>query len=270
MNQKIKLQYQTFLKERRKLKGLILGCQVLIFFGFIFLWQLASMRGWIDPLLFSSPSRIFTLLKQYVAQEIIFNHMYVTVMETVVAFLFSTIIGTLIAMLLWWSRTLAQIMDPYLVVLNAMPKVALGPIVIVIFGPNMTSSIAMGVFICLIVTILVVYDRFAGTDENYTKVLRTFGASKRQIFQKCIFPSSLPTIISTLKINVGLAWVGVIVGEFLVSKEGLGYLIVYGFQVFDFTLVLMSTLLILFFAAAMYFIVERIEFFLLKSRKISK
>ena len=134
----------------------------------------------------------------------------------------------------------------------------------------MTSSIAMGVFICLIVTILIVYDRFAGTDENYTKVLRTFGASKRQIFQKCIFPSSLPTIISTLKINVGLAWVGVIVGEFLVSKEGLGYLIVYGFQVFDFTLVLMSTLLILFFAAAMYFIVERIEFFLLKSRKISK
>ena len=133
MNQKIKLQYQTFLKERRKIKGLILGCQVLIFFGFIFLWQLASMRGWIDPLLFSSPSRIFTLLKQYVAQEIIFNHMYVTVMETVVAFLFSTIIGTLIAMLLWWSRTLAQIMDPYLVVLNAMPKVALGPIVIVIF-----------------------------------------------------------------------------------------------------------------------------------------
>lgn len=241
--------------------------QITMLIGLIGLWQIASVKNWIDPLLFSSPSRIALLLRQYFVEGIVYTHMYVTVLETVVAFLFSTILGTFIAMLLWWSPFVSQVLDPYLVVLNAMPKVAIGPIVIVIFGPNITSAIAMGVLICIIVTILVIYDRFRSTDGNYIKVIQTFGANKWQIFACCIFPASLPTIISTLKVNVGLAWVGVIVGEFLVSKVGLGYLIVYGFQVFDFTLVLSSTLLILVFAALMYFVVERLEYFLLRNRK---
>lgn len=259
--------HQSFLKKRKTRKWLVRIFQLIILVGFMLLWQVASVKNWIDPLLFSSPRQIVELLQQYFAEGIIYEHMYVTVFETVAAFLLSTILGTIIAMLLWWSRFISQILDPYLVVLNAMPKVAIGPIVIVVFGPNVTSSIAMGVLICLVVTILVIYDRFRSTDENYIKVIRTFGASKGQVLTRCIFPSSLPTIISTLQVNVGLAWVGVIVGEFLVSKAGLGYLIVYGFQVFDFTLVLSSTLLILVFAAGMYIIVERMGYFLLRKRK---
>ena len=267
MKQEFKFLHQQFLKKNKRTKWFVHFVQIFLLIGLLALWQVASMKNWIDPLLFSSPIRILDLMKQYFMDGTIYQHMYVTVLETIIAFVLSTILGTLIAIMLWWSSILSRILDPYLVVLNAMPKVAIGPIVIVIFGPNISSSVAMGVLICIIVTILVIYDRFRSTDENYMKVLQTFGANKCQIFYQCIFPSSLPTIISTLKVNVGLAWVGVIVGEFLVSKSGLGYLIVYGFQVFDFTLVLSSTLLILIFAAAMYFIVERIEFYLLKARK---
>lgn len=149
-------------------------------------------------------------------------------------------------------------------VLNAMPKVALGPIIIVAMGPGYISIITMGASIAVIITALVVYSAFREVDPNYEKVLKSFGANRRQVFKEAVFPATLPAIISTLKVNVGLAWVGVIVGEFLVSKEGLGYLIIYGFQVFDFSLVMASLIIIAVIAAIMYKIVERIEGWLIK------
>jgi NitT/TauT family transport system permease protein len=158
-------------------------------------------------------------------------------------------------------------MDPYLVIFNAMPKVALGPILIVALGPGYLSIIAMGFIISVIVTTLVVYRAFQEVDQNYTMVLRSFGASKSQIFKEAIFPASLPVMISTLKVNVGLAWVGVIVGEYLVSRQGLGYLIIYGFQVFDFTLVMASLVIIAVLAALMYKGVEKLEQWLIRHTK---
>ena len=142
-----------------------------------------------------------------------------------------------------------------------MPKVALGPIIIVIFGPNISSSIAMGVIISIIITILVIYSAFQEVDSNYIKVMDTFGANKWQCYKQVVLPASFPAIISTLKVNVGLAWVGVIFGELLVSKQGLGYLISYGFQVFNFTLVLLSVLLTCVLATLMYVFVEALENF---------
>src|SRR5699024_1612526 len=165
---------------------------------------------------------------------------------------------------LWFSERIAKISDPYLVVLNAMPKVALGPILIVALGPGLLSIITMGAVISVIITTLVVYSAFNEVDPNYQKVLKSFGATRTQCFKEAIFPASLPTMISTLKVNVGLSWVGVIVGEFLVSNQGLGYLIIYGFQVFDFTLVMSSLVIIAIFAALMYKIVEKIEDLLIK------
>jgi NitT/TauT family transport system permease protein len=245
---------------------MVLLTQTLILVAFILTWQISSSNLWIDPLLFSSPVDIYNLLMLRISEGYFTSHILTTVSETVLAFIISTFFGTCIAALLWWNSFASSVLDPYLVVLNALPKVAIGPIIIVIFGPNITSVIAMGVIISIIVTTLVIYQSFRDTEPNFIRVVKSFGATKGQVFLKVIFPSSFPTIISSLKVNVGLAWVGIIVGEFLVSKKGLGYLIVYGFQVFDFTLVLTSVTIILVFAALMYIVVERIEYYIIKNR----
>lgn len=255
---------EVYLKNKKREKHLILIVQLLILITFIILWEVSSKQLWIDPLLFSSPSSIWSLFIEKVMDWSIFPHIGVTVIETLASFILGTFLGLAIAVLLWWFPLLAKIMDPYLVTLNAMPKTALGPIIIVIFGTGMASPIAMGIIICIIVTILVIYNAFQEVDDNYLKVMRTFRATKLQIFKEAIFPASLPTTISTLKVNVGLAWVGVIVGEFFVSRSGLGYLIVYSFQVFNFTLLLLSVLIILVIAAIMYVLVDALEGYLLK------
>ncbi|GMB09874.1 ABC transporter permease [Thermolongibacillus altinsuensis] len=256
--------HEQYLLSLKKEKRTILFFQCLIFLFFFLLWEVASRHNWIDPLLFSSPSSIWRLLVQKIADHTLFVHVGITLTETVFGFILGTLLGTCLAALLWWFPRLSRILDPYLVVLNAMPKVALGPILIVALGPSFTSIIAMGAIISVIITTIVVYTSFKEVDENYVKVLKTFGATKRQCFTEAILPASFPTIISTLKVNVGLSWVGVIVGEFLVSKQGLGYMIIYGFQVFNFTLVLLSLLIIALLATMMYQLVSIIEKKLLK------
>ncbi|MCP8967562.1 ABC transporter permease [Ectobacillus sp. SYSU M60031] len=255
----LSLLHRVYRKREARTKRFVVLLQVLLLAAFFSLWELASHLEWIDPLLFSSPSAIWKLFLEKLADGSLYAHMWATVLETLAGFLLGTLLGTLAAAILWWIPFLSRVLDPYLVVLNAMPKVALGPIVIVIFGPNVSSAIAMGVIISVIITILVIYSAFREVDANYLKVLQTFGASKRQSFQEVVLPSSFPIIISTLKVNVGLAWVGVIFGELLVSKQGLGYLISYGFQVFNFNLVLMSVLLTCVFATLMYVLVESLE-----------
>jgi len=263
-NPSLKKLHQQYIKDKQKRKRNILITQFLLLLLFLGIWQLASYLQWIDPLLFSSPITIFQLCIEKIQDHSIFHHLYTTVVETSASFILGTLFGLLIAILLWWFPTVAKITDPYLVTLNAMPKIALGPIMIIIFGTGITSAIAMGIIICIIVTIIVIYTAFQEVNQNYVKVLQTFNATKWQIFKEVILPSSLPSIISTLKVNVGLAWVGVIVGEFFVSKSGLGYLIVYGFQVFNFNLVLLSVFIIMIIAVFMYVAVDYFEKVLLK------
>lgn len=239
--------------------------QLLIFISFFSLWETASRAKWIDPLIFSSPYKIWNLLMQKMGDGSLITHITITLGETVAGFILGTLMGTMLAALLWWSPFLSKVLDPYLVILNAMPKVALGPILIVALGPGLTSIIAMGAIISVIITTIVVYTSFREVDQNYLKVMQTFGATRSQTFKEAILPASFPTIISTLKVNVGLSWVGVIVGEFLVSAKGLGYMIIYGFQVFNFSLVLLSLLIIAVFATLMYKIVEIIEKKLIRS-----
>lgn len=251
---------QNLIREKR----IVFIWQALILIGFFGLWELASRMRWIDPLLFSSPTRVFNLLVEKLSDGSMISHTYVTLFETLLGFMIGTVLGIILASLLWSSSRFSKIMDPYLVILNAMPKVALGPIIIVALGPGYVSIIAMGAIISVIITTIVVYTGFREVDPNYEKVLKSFGATRWQCFKSAVFPANLPVMISTLKVNVGLSWVGVIVGEFLVSKEGLGYLIVYGFQVFDFTLVMAALILIAIFAAIMYKVVERMERWLIK------
>lgn len=263
MNSDQKL-YDRYLHGLKREKRIIYAWQIGILLFFIGLWEIASRSYWIDPLIFSSPLRIFKSLSSQFVSGSIFTHISITLFETILGFIIGTVGGILIATILWYSARFSKVADPYLVILNAMPKVALGPIIIVALGPGYLSIITMGFLISVIVTTLVVYSAFKEVDDNYLKVLKSFGASKSQCFKEAVFPSAIPTMISTLKVNVGLSWVGVIVGEYLVSKEGLGYLIIYGFQVFDFTLVMSSLVIIAVLAAVMYKLVERLEKWLIK------
>lgn len=248
----------------KKEKNIILIWQICLFLLFICSWELLSHFRLIDPLLFSSPSKVAQLIYTKMLDGSMIGHLMITLFETVIGFLLGTVFGIILASILWSSRRIANISDPYLVILNAMPKVALGPIIIVALGPGFTAIIMMGAIISVIITTLVVYSAFNEVDPNFEKVLLSFGASRWQCFKEAIFPATLPTMISTLKVNVGLSWVGVIVGEFLVSNKGLGYLIIYGFQVFDFTLVMASLVIIAIFAAIMYKLVEKLERWLIK------
>ena len=188
-----------------------------------------------------------------------FEHIWITLYETVVGFVLGTLFGTLFAILFWWSKTLSRILDPYLVVLNALPKIALGPILIVWFGAGVKSIIVMALLISLVVTIMSVLVGFNEITGEKQLLMRTFGANKLQIFTMVVLPASVPTIMSALKISVGMSWVGVIVGEYLVSKAGLGYLIVYGGQVFQLDLVMTSIVVLCVLAALMYYGVAYLE-----------
>jgi NitT/TauT family transport system permease protein len=266
-NETIDFLHKNYKRGLEKEKKWIRFYQILIFVCFFGLWEIAGRREWIDPLLFSSPSKIWNLFVTKLNDGTLLSHLGITLFETVLGFIFGTLLGALLAALLWWSARLSKILDPYLVILNAMPKVALGPILIVALGPGFISIIAMGTIISVIITTIVVFTSFKEVDSNYIKVLKTFDASKMQLFKEAVLPASYPTIVSTLKVNVGLSWVGVIVGEFLVSAEGLGYMIIYGFQVFNFTLVLLSLLIIAFFATIMYQGVELLERHFVKTEK---
>lgn len=257
----------TFTKHRqqeRKFRSWVFTTQMSILLLLIGLWEVAGRLKWIDVLLFSYPSKVGYQIWKDMIDGSIWPHLGMTVGETIVGFLLGTLLGTLLAVLIWWSRFLARVLDPYMVVFNSMPKVALGPLFIVSFGPGFTAIVATTLSITVIITTIVVYNAFREVDPNYVKVVQVFGGSRRVIFQKVILPASIPAIVSALKVNVGLAWVGVIVGEFLVSKVGLGYLIIYGFQVFNFTLVMASLILIAIVATIMYQAVSYVEKRLLK------
>lgn len=248
----ISKEHREFLKMVRQRKVLILAARVFILVAFFLLWELMAELKVIDAFITSQPSRVLKTLTNLYREGDLFYHTGITCFETIIGFLLGTIVGTAAAVILWWSEFLAKTLEPYLVILNSLPKIALGPIFIVWIGAGTTSIIVMALAISMIVTVLEVLNGFLATDQDKIKLVRTFGAKRFQVLTKVVLPSSFPVIINALKINVGLSWVGVIVGEFLVSKAGLGYLIVYGGQVFQLDLV-MTTVLILAAAAALMY-----------------
>lgn len=251
-NTAISKEHEAYLKKIKQRNRMIVITQIAILVVIFALWEIAGRLGWIDPFITSQPSRMIKTLHNLAREGQLFHHIYVTIMETIIGFVLGTVLGTVIAILLWWSDFAAKVLDPYLVILNSLPKVALGPVLIVWIGAGPSSIIAMALFISLVVTIISVLNGFLEVSPDKIKLLKTFGATKWQILQKVVLPASIPTIISALKINVGMSWVGVIVGEFLVSKAGLGYLIVYGGQVFKLDLVMASVLILAIAAALMY------------------
>ena len=249
----------AWLQQQKRRRRTIRLWQIALLLGLFALWELTTRLGLSDGFLISSPSRVATTFWQLCRSGEVLVHVGTSCLETAVGFLAGTLLGTLIAVAMWWSDTLSRILDPYLVVLNALPKTALGPIFIVWMGAGMGSIIAMTLAISLIVTILNMYMGFLSTDSEKLRLMRSLGASRSQILWMLVFPANYPTLFNTLKVNVGLSWVGVIMGEFLVSRAGLGYLIVYGSQVFNMDLVMTSVLILAAAAVAMYRLVLLVE-----------
>ena len=242
----------VYLRARKRRKTAIRLLQLFLLFFFFGFWEVSARLGWVDAFIVSSPSRVIATLGNLYQSGDLWVHIGTSCMETVIGFTLGTLLGTLIAILLWWSDFISRVLDPYLVVLNALPKTALGPIFIVWIGAGKASIIVMTLAISIIVTILNMHMGFLSTDKNKIQLMRTFGATRSQLLGMLVFPANYATLFNTLKVNVGLSWVGVIMGEFLVSKAGLGYLIVYGSQVFNMDLVMASVLILAVAAVVMY------------------
>lgn len=247
---------KEYLRKLKAKKRLIIVLRLLLLVFIIVFWEAVTRFNWLDPFIFSSPGRIVNTFIRLCKEGSLFSHVFTTLWETVVGFLLGTILGILIAVVLWLSETCSKVLEPYLVVANALPKIALGPVFIVWMGAGPVAIITVAVTISLIVTVLEVYTGFLETDSEKIRLVQSFGATRKQILAKVVLPSSFPVMMNALKVNVGMSWVGVIVGEFLVSKAGLGYLIVYGGQVFQLDLVMTSVLILSVLAALMYFGVQ--------------
>lgn len=253
------LEHINYLKKRKKEKRIILFFQLLIILLFIIIWQLLADFNLINTFISSSPKEVLLTLIDLHKTNNLYQHIFITVLETLVSFGLGTILGIIIATILWYKPRIYKIVEPYLTILNSLPKVALGPIIIIWCGAGMKSIIFMALLISLIITIVNVYQGFISTDQDKIKLLKSLKATKYQIYKYLILPNSFSNIISALKINISLTLIGVIMGEFLVSKSGIGYLIMYGSQVFNLDLVITGVIILCVVASLMYYAVLFLE-----------
>lgn len=255
---------ENFIKKMKKRRTMIRTCQFLLLFIFLAVWEICADTGVIDKFIFACPSSIFLSAVKLASDGTLFRHIGVTVFETVIGFTSGTVLGTLLAVILWWNGFISDVSEPYLVVLNSLPKTALAPIIIVWLGNNMKAIIAVALMTSIVVTVLNVLNGFNSADKDEIKLIKSFGGTKKQILSKVVMPSSMPSFVNALKINVGLSFVGVIVGEFLTSKEGLGYMIVYNSQIFKMQNVMLSVVILCILAWILYKAIEILENQILK------
>ena len=251
-------EHYEFLKSNKRRKRFITIIQLFIIISFLLIWELLADFNIINTFLFSSPKEIINTLIKFNKNDLL-NHIGITFYETIISFLIASILGLLIASILWLNKTIADIIDPYLTIINSLPKVALGPLIIIWVGASINSIIVMALMISLILSIINIYNGFLSTDKNYIILLKSLNASKYQIFKKVIIPFNLKNIFNTFKINISMSLIGVIMGELLVSKKGLGYLIMYGSQVFNINLILTSVFILGILSFLIYFVLSKIE-----------
>ena len=251
-------QKQYLLRVRRK-KYMIHVSRILLFLGFLFLWEVSARRRWIDSFIFSNPSEIWQTFFTMIQDQSLFTHIGITLTETLVSFVFTVFLGIGTAVLLWCCPKLSQILEPYLVVLNSLPKSALAPLLIVWLGANIRTIIVAGMSVAIFGSIINLYTGFREADPEKLKLIRTLGGTKKDELTKIVLPSSVPLILSVMKVNIGLCLVGVIIGEFIGARQGLGYLIIYGSQTFKLTWVLMSIVILCVIAMGLYAILDFIE-----------
>lgn len=252
MTNNISKAQKEYLQKIKKENLLISILRIGLLLTFIIMWELFADIGLLDDFIFSSPSRVVRCFFRLLLSGNLLPHIGITLLETLLSFLFVIIIGIILAILMWLSQRLSKVIEPFLVTLNSLPKSALAPILIVWLGNNTKTIIVAAVSVAVFGTILTLYTGFLETDKDKLKLIKTFGGNRMQMLTKVVIPSNIPTIISTMKVNLGLSLVGVIIGEFLAAKKGLGYLVIYGSQVFKMDWVIMSIILLCVIAVVLY------------------
>ncbi len=249
----------NYLKKIKRKKIIISIIQIMLLVLFILMWELLSNKEIINSFIFSSPSKIVKCIIDLYKNNNLFYHLYITLKEVLISFILGTAIGFIGAIIFYYVDILKKIFDPYLNLLNSLPKVSLGPLLIIWLGANNKSIIVMSLLINTIVTLITIYNGLINTDEYKIKMFKTFKANKLQTLLYLILQANKETIISSIKLNISMSLIGVIMGEFLVSKAGIGYLILYGTQVFNLNLVMSGIILIMIMSFIIYEIISIIE-----------
>ncbi len=233
--------------------------QIIIIVAFFLLWEFATFFDLLDSFVFSSPSRVVKTFISKALDGSIFYHMGITLAETFLSFAIVGTVAIATAILLWWNNSIAKILEPYLVVLNSLPKSALAPVFIVWLGNNMKTIIVCAVSVAVFASIITLYTAFNSVEKDKIKLIKTLGGTKKDVLFKIVIPSNIPVILSNMKVNIGASLVGVIIGEFLAANAGLGYLIIYGSQVFQLDLVIMSIVILCIIASGLYYLLSLLE-----------
>lgn len=250
---------QAFIRKHMIRHRWIRFYQLIILIGFLSLWEITAQLGILNSFIFSSPSRVGKTIIEMTASGQLLYHIGVTLLETLASFALVNILGLIIAVILWWNDNISKVLEPYLIVLNSLPKSALAPIFIVWLGNNIKTIIVAAVSVALFGTIITLYSDFKGVEEDKIKLIYTLGGKKKDVLFKVVLPSNIASIISLMKVNIGLSLVGVIIGEFLAAKAGLGYLIIYGSQVFKLDWVVMAIVILCVVATGLYKLLSRFE-----------
>ncbi len=252
-------QHKQYLASLQKYQRKIKFFRALVFILFIALWETAANFNWIDSFFFSSPSRIIKCIFSMGKTGELFTHIGYTLAETVLSFFFVMVLTILAASLLWFSKSMAAVFEPTLVILNSLPKSALAPLFIVWLGTGMKTIIVAGISVAIFGSIISIYTQFHQTNPEMEKLIITLGGNKWDVYTRIVIPYSVPTLINSMKVNIGLSLVGVVIGEFLAARRGLGYLIIYGTQVFKLDMVISSIIILCVIAYGLYFVIQKLE-----------
>lgn len=260
-------EHKVFLYKIKRRNFIINFFRLFIILIFIWLWEFLARSDYINTFLYSSPSNIVNTIISMISNSTLFKHIGTTLYELMISFSLSIFISIFISTILWCNDTLYKIIEPYISILNSLPKVALGPLIIIWFGASTNSIIFMSLLISTFITILNIYNGFISVNKNYITMFKSFGANRLMIFTKLIFPNNILNMFSALKINISMNLIGVIMGELLVSKAGIGYLIMYGSQVFNIDLVITGVFILGIISYLLYFILDSIENLVMKKFK---
>ncbi len=255
---------ELYVKAHQKHHHQVTTYRILIFVIFLTLWELSVALGWLDSFFFASPSRVILCFVDLLLNKSLFMHIGITLLETLISFLLVFVISLVVATMLWYSGKLSEILEPYLVILNSLPKSALAPLFIVWLGTGTTTIIVAGISVAVFGSIISFFTAFQQISESKITLIYTLGGNKNHALKKVVLPGSIPTLISTAKVNIGLSLVGVIIGEFLAARRGLGYLIIYGSQVFQLNMVITSIIILCIIAMGFYKVIQVIEHYIKK------
>jgi len=255
----ISKEHRAFLKKEYTKTFFVHFFRILLIIFIIGIWEISANLNWVDPFITSSPSRIVKQIVLLYESGSLFMHIFTTLNETILAFILSTLFGFVFALTLFIITPLKRILEPYIIILNSLPKIALGPLIIIWVGIGTKAIVTMGILICVVIATINMLNSYLSVPNEKILLLKSMGANRFQILTHLIIPATIPDFISTLKINLGMAWVGVIMGEYLSSKAGLGYLLVYGGQVFKLDLVMSAIVILCILSALMYGLIAIFE-----------